>query len=101
MFFRKASRPSPGWKVFEGFWFADTREWVAEHGLHQIKGAQRYFAVGLYPVTQIFNEFRMEYPYPFASRGGVLSFNFLFRQDQVPGAALLRKKAATLGSVRG
>ena len=69
--------------------------------MYQIKGAQGYFAISMYPVTQIFNEFRVKYSYPLASGRSVLSFIFSFGQDRVPDGDFLPKKGTTPGAVRG
>ena len=101
MLFRKSPGPGPGWEVFEGLRFSDAGEWVAENSLYQIKSAQSYFAVCIYPITQIFDEFRMKYPCPLASGGRVLPFNYFLRQDRGSGAVLQRKKETIPGSGRG
>lgn len=61
VFLGQAAGPDAGGKVFEGFGFADAREWIAHHGFDQFQNAQGDTAVGLHPVPQVFPELRLEY----------------------------------------
>src|SRR3972149_7911940 len=82
------SRPNIWHEVLQRFWFAHSGEWITQDGLHQLKHAKGYLAIGFHPIAQVFTKLWLEYRDSIA----VLKwFKFtLLGQGPSPGAALRR-----------
>lgn len=60
MFLRQPARPTTRAKIFERFGLPDSFKRIAQDGFHQFESSQSQFAICLDPITQVFDELRLE-----------------------------------------
>lgn len=64
MLLGQPSRPGSAWKILERLGLPDSAEGIAQHSLHEIQRSERYLPVGLHPILEIVDKFRLEHGHP-------------------------------------
>lgn len=61
MFLGEPPGPAAGTQILERLGLADSPTWVSKNGIDDVQHTQRNLAIGLYPVAEVIDKFRLEH----------------------------------------